>query len=85
MSRFRCAIASACLAIVLFAALPGAATAQRGAELDSVSAQSESVGNRLVGATLDWGRAALTWLQALFAAEHGGVVPAPTTPPIPSP
>lgn len=83
MPRFRCAAATVCLALVLFAALPGTLMAHRSAELDSVSHLSEPLGNRLVGAAVEWSRTALSWLQALFAAEHGGVVPAPATPPTP--
>lgn len=83
MSRIRSIVVAACLSLAMFAALPGAVMAQRGAEHVSASAPAESMGNRLVGAALDWGRATLSWLQAIIAAEHGGVVPAPPTPPSP--
>ncbi len=81
MFRLRCAVATVCLAVVLFAALPGAAMTQREAEHVSASAPSDSMGNRLVDAALEWGRATLSWLQALIAAEHGGVVPISPPPP----
>jgi len=83
MFRLRCAVAAVCLAVVLFAALPGALSAQRDAEQASAIALSEPLGERLVGSVLAWGRGALAWLQAIIAGEHGQIAQTPVVPPSP--
>lgn len=83
MSRIRRAAAGACLAMILFAALPTSATAQRSAEIRSGSAASDSAFDLWVDAALEWGRLTLHWLQAIVAPEHGGIVPASPVPPTP--
>jgi len=83
MSRFRHAGAAVCLAVVLWSALPGALSAQRGAEQFSAITMAEPAGDGLLGSLLGWARSAFSWLQALTAAEHGTVVQAPAVPPTP--
>lgn len=75
MPRRRLAATALLLALVLFAASPGAVLALRGSEQVSAATQVEPLGERLVGSALAWSRGALAWLQALFAAEHGFIVP----------
>lgn len=75
---------AACLALFLLVLVPGAAIAQRSATIDSVYGQPEPAGGRLAHSAIDWGRDALAWLQAIFAADHGHIVPiAPIVPPAP--
>ena len=85
MSRIRPVVATACLAALLFAALPAPGAAKRDARNFSVTAESDVVGASFIGSWLAWGRAALGWLQAIVAAEHGQIVAAPATPPPPTP
>jgi hypothetical protein len=82
MSRFRSALVPVVLFALMFAALPGPGRAQRDAEAGSSSASSANLGEQLVGTAVGWGLAALSWLQAVIAPEHGGIVPA--TPPGPT-
>ena len=85
MSRVRIVVAATCLAITLLAGLPGTANAQRSAKMDAAIAHSEAVGGWLVRSAATWGHDALGWLQAIFAAEHGTIVPiVPIVPPDPT-
>lgn len=84
MSRVRSAVAAACLAALLQALLPAPASALRESRSVPAVVASEPMGERLVGTVLVWGRAALSWFQAIIAAEHGTVVQTPVvTPPAP--
>jgi hypothetical protein len=83
MSRLRPAVATACLAALLFAALPAPGAAQRDAVQVSAHAGAEPLGERFVGSVLAWGRVAISWLQAIIAEEHGTVVETPVVPPKP--
>ena len=85
MSRFRPAIAAACLATFLMAALPAPGAASRSSELPPRGAVAESLGDRLLGNLAAWGCDALAWLQAIIAAEHGNIVPLTPPPPPPPP
>lgn len=81
MSRLRSAVAVVGLAVVLFAALPGALAAQRGAEQLSAIASVETPGESLVGSLLGWARSAFSWFRAITAAEHGHITQTPVVPP----
>jgi len=85
MSRIRLVVAATCFALLLLAALPGAAIAQRGARMDVAITHSEAVDGWFVRSAVAWGDDALSWLQAIFAADHGQIVPIVPPPPIVSP
>ena len=84
MSRFRPLVVAACFAVLLMGALPGAGMAQRTAGAPAGVGQTESIGDGLIDSVLAWGRGALSWLQAVIAAEHG-VIAEITPPPTPEP
>lgn len=78
--------AAAVVAVLVFALamLPSASFAQRDAEISKAGVSDVALGDRLVGAALEWGQSAIAWLVALIDEEHGGIVPA-TPPGAPTP
>ncbi len=86
MSRVRIVAAASCLAITLLAARPVTALAQRSAKEDAAIARSEPVASWLLASAIAWGEEATTWMQAIFAAAHGTIIPiVPPDLPPPSP
>lgn len=83
MNRLRPAVAAACLAAFLFAALPTSAAAHRDAQQFSATVSAEPWGDSFFGSLWTWGQGALGWLQAIVAPEHGTIVLNPVAPPNP--
>jgi hypothetical protein len=80
MTRFRTVLAVACLAVLLSAALPNPATAQRDAQQLSAIADGATFGEGFLASWSSLGRLALDWLRAIIAEEHGHIVESPVVP-----
>lgn len=83
MTRLRPAIAAACLAVLLCAALSAPAAAQRDAQQFSAIADAPTTGVGFFESWFAWGRQALGWMQSIVAPEHGQIIPNPAVPPTP--
>ncbi len=83
MSRIRPVFAAATIAALLLVALPAPGAALRHAQEGLAAGEAQIFGDSLAGTFLTWGRGALSWLQAIIAAEHGTIVYTPIAPPKP--